>query len=342
MSSTVRSARAPEALLRGRALAGPALRAAVDTLSPQMRLVSGYHLGWLRVDGSPEPGSGGKAVRPALAVLSAEAAGAPPETAIPGAVAVELVHNFSLLHDDLMDGDTERRHRPTAWTAFTPSLAILAGDALMTLAQQVLLEVPGPSGLAAGRRLATATQQLITGQVDDLAFEERTDVTVPGVLAMAAGKTGSLLAAAAAIGAELAGAPADLVDALADFGAHLGLAFQLVDDLLGIWGDPAVTGKPVLSDLRSGKKSVPVVVALTSGASAGERLAALLAAGEQGEDRLHEMARLVEDAGGRAWTAREANRELRLALAALDRVAVPARVRQELVEVADFVTTREC
>jgi len=332
----------PASLARGRELTTPALRAAVDGLSPQMRLVSGYHLGWLAADGSAMPGSGGKAVRPALAVLSAEAAGAPGEVGVPGGVAVELVHNFSLLHDDLMDGDTERRHRATAWTAFSPSLAILAGDALLALAQQALLEVGNDRGLAAARRLGIATQDLITGQVDDLAFESRSHVGVDEVLAMAAGKTGALLACAASIGAELAGAPAALVDGLAAYGAHLGLAFQLVDDLLGIWGDPSVTGKPVLSDLRSRKKSVPVVVAVNAGGSAAQELARML--GDErphDEDDLVRMAGLVEEAGGRAWTVTEARRQLDEALSRLRLLDMPDPVRDELGTVARFVTTRE-
>ena len=333
---------APQSLARARGLTGPALRAAVERLSPQVRLVSGYHLGWLAADGSEITASGGKAVRPALAVLSAEAAGAPAEVGVPGAVAVELVHNFSLLHDDLMDGDTERRHRATAWTAFNPSLAILAGDALLALAQQVLLDVGDERGLAAGRSLGAATQDLITGQADDLAFETRTGVTVDEVLAMEAGKTGALLGCAASIGAELAGAPAELVHGLSAYGGHLGLAFQLVDDLLGIWGDPSVTGKPVLSDLRARKKSVPVVVALQAGGTASAELAGMLADPEpHDEEQLVRAAGLVEEAGGRAWTAQESRRQLDRAQQRLEECDMPARVRDELLTLARYVTTRE-
>ncbi len=138
-------------------------------------------------------------------MLSAEAVGAPASDGIPGALAVEFVHNFSLLHDDVMDGDTERRHRSTAWSVFGSSAAILAGDALLALAFETLLNVDPVRAQAAQRSLAAATQQLIVGQVGDLEFERRLDVTLDECLEMAAGKTASLLACSASIGAHLVG-----------------------------------------------------------------------------------------------------------------------------------------
>nr|MDT0666946.1 polyprenyl synthetase family protein [Micromonospora sp. DSM 115978] len=143
--------------------------------------------------------------------------------------------------------------------------AILAGDALLGLATQVLLEVPGEPGRKAATILGVGVQDLVRGQAEDLMFETRNDVTVADTLSMEDGKTGALLACSASLGAVLADAPQEVVDGLAEFGSRLGTAFQLIDDLLGIWGDPAVTGKPVLTDLRSRKKSVPVVVALEAG-----------------------------------------------------------------------------
>lgn len=148
-SDTVAQTTDVTALLeRGRALSAPVLRAAVDRLAPPMDTVAAYHFGWIDAEGRPSDGDGGKAVRPALALLSAEVAGAPAEAGIPGAVAVELVHNFSLLHDDLMDGDEQRRHRDTVWKVHGPAQAILVGDALFALAYDVLL------GSARSRRAA--------------------------------------------------------------------------------------------------------------------------------------------------------------------------------------------
>src|SRR5215468_5047182 len=179
----------PAGVAVARDLVGPATEAALNRLSPGVRRVAAYHYGLADAEGNPVRGGSGKALRPALALLSARAAGAAPERGVTPAVAVELVHNFSLLHDDIMDGDTERRHRPTAWTVFGIGPAILAGDALQALANDLLLEGPAPQSIWASRCLAAAVQRLIAGQGADLAFERREHVTVDECLDMAADKT---------------------------------------------------------------------------------------------------------------------------------------------------------
>lgn len=320
----------------------PAMREAVDRMDPRSSAISAYHLGWCTADGSEQEPSGGKAVRPALALLSARAAGAAIEVGVPGAVAVELVHNFSLLHDDVMDGDTERRHRPTVWTVWGLPSAILAGDAMLTVAQQVLLDSGSAHTTQALQLLLRATNQLIHGQFEDLDFETRDDVSLEACQQMAAGKTGALLAASSAIGAVLAGAPTQITNALACYGEHLGMAFQLVDDLLGIWGDPAVTGKPVLNDLRGRKKSLPVTYAVSRGGAAGRELAEWLRGTEAAsEAELQRAAGLVERGGGRRWAAREAERQMRLAQTALEDVDIVPDAREELIALARFVATRD-
>ncbi|MCK9874567.1 polyprenyl synthetase family protein [Frankia sp. AgPm24] len=332
----------PDAIERGRTLTVPALRAVVDRLNPRLRHIVAYHRGWVDAENKPLTGSGGKLVRPALALLSAEAAGAPPEVGLPAACAVELVHDFSLLHDDLMDGDRERRHRATAWTVFGADGAILAGDALLGLSVQILLEVEGDPARRAALILSAGIQDLVRGQAEDLMFESRTDVTVADTLQMEDGKTGALLACSASLGAVLAGAGDEMVDGLAEYGSRLGTAFQLIDDLLGIWGDPAVTGKPVLSDLRSRKKSVPVVVALEAGGAAADELRAFLtASGESTEAELRHIAELVERAGGREWTTAEADRQLEACESVLRSLSMPAQVEAELLALARFVTERD-
>ncbi|MGD9990914.1 polyprenyl synthetase family protein [Pseudonocardia sp.] len=332
---------ATRVLRRGRDTVTPALQAAVDRLDEAGRTQARYHLGWTELDGSPGAG-GGKAVRPALALLSATAAGADVATGVPGAVAVELVHNFSLLHDDLMDGDTERRHRTTVWAQWGASSAILCGDAMLALAQEVLLEAPSPHAATAARLLAVTTRELIRGQAEDLAFETRDDVGVEECLSMASGKTGSLLAASASIGAVLAGAPAARTEALHVYGHEVGMAFQLVDDLLGIWGDPGITGKPVLSDLRSRKKSLPVTYAIRHGGGAGRELARWLATdGDATDDELHAAAHLVEQGGGREWAAAQARRRRDLALDAVTGAGLSPGPTAELVALAHHLVDRE-
>jgi geranylgeranyl diphosphate synthase, type I len=335
----------PAGVAAARDLVAPAIASLVDRLSPDVRIVAAYHLGLADADGRPVPpgeSSSGKALRPALALLSARAAGAAPQRGVAPAAAVELVHNFSLLHDDIMDSDTERRHRPTAWTVFGVGAAILAGDALLALAHEALLEDASPQSPWSARCLSAAVQRLIAGQGADLAFERRADVTLDECLEMAGDKTAALMACACSIGVIHVGAPPNLAMGLAGFGAHVGLAFQLTDDLLGIWGAPEVTGKPVHSDLRARKKSLPVVAALTSGTTAGHELAQCLASAEPlSDDDLLRAARLVEDAGGRQWAEAEADKQLSLAAGCLSEADMPEDVRTEFAAIAEFITARQ-
>jgi geranylgeranyl diphosphate synthase, type I len=327
----------PPTLALSRELVDPALRAAIDRLDPRSRDLAAYHLGWTDTDGRPSD-AGGKAIRPALALLSARAVGRPESVALPGAVAVELVHNFSLVHDDLIDGDTARRHRPTVWSLHGSAAAILAGDALLTLATEVLLDVRTRESVRAARLLAAATRELIRGQFDDVAFERRDAVSVEECLSMAAGKTGALLSCAATIGAVLAGGDPLAVVAMSSYGAELGLAFQLVDDLLGIWGDTERTGKPVGSDLRTRKKTLPVTYAMQYGGETG-RLLARWMAGDDGD--VGYAAGLVEAAGGRAWAEEEARRRMAAGEHALTAVELVPEARDELVALGRFVVARE-
>lgn len=332
---------APAVLERARRLVVPVMRSAVDTLAPPIRSVARYHLGWAEVDGSPADGDGGKCLRPALALLSAEAVGADGGVSLPGGAAVELVHNFSLVHDDVIDGDGERRHRATVWAAFGTGTAILVGDALLALAQQLLMDGGGPRGFAAARSLAGATAEMIAGQADDMAFETEAEVSLDRCEQMEGAKTGAILACAASIGAVLAGASEPAAAALHDYGRHLGLAFQAVDDLLGIWGEPGRTGKPAASDLRQHKKTLPVVAALAGSHPRRRELARLLARPELDEAGAARAAELVEACGGREWAAASARDQLDLAIQALDGAGLERGTVEELTGLAHFVTDRE-
>jgi geranylgeranyl diphosphate synthase type I len=328
-------------LQRTRDLVLPALRDAVARMDPTSAAIAAYHFGWTDLAGHSLDATGGKALRPALALLSAQAVDAPHDIGVPGAVAVELVHNFSLIHDDVMDRDEQRHHRPTVWSVWGVPSAILTGDAMLVAAQQVLLDSPSPRAGDALRLLLRATHQLIGGQAEDLDFEQRDAVSLEDCQRMTAGKTGALLSASAAIGAVLAGAPTEITDGLARYGDHLGAAFQLVDDILGIWGDPAVTGKPVLSDLRSRKKSLPVTYALARGTSLSRELERRLRRTDTPtEYELAETADLIEQAGGRAWVAAEAERQVRLAQQALAPLGLDQVTLTELCELAEFVAAR--
>lgn len=249
----------------------PVLRDFVGRLPESVSRVVGYQFGWLDRQGMPVSLKGGKGVRPALAVVSAEAVGGEASAALRAAVAVELVHNFSLLHDDVMDGDVTRRHRPTVWAAFGVPVAILVGDALLALAVEVLASTASPEAGAGVRCLGQTLMDLTGGQAVDVEFETRDRVGRAEYTAMATGKTASLIGCACMLGAMSGGAPPDVVRQMRQFGLRLGLAFQLVDDLLGIWGDPNATGKPAGADLRCRKKTFPVVLAIESDSAEGRR-----------------------------------------------------------------------
>jgi geranylgeranyl diphosphate synthase, type I len=333
---------AREVLAWSRGLVEPAVRAAVEELPPAMRHIAGYHFGWWDEHGNPAQVNGGKAIRPALTMLSAQAVGATATVAVPAAVAVELVHNHTLLHDDVMDGDLTRRHRRSAWSVFGVNAAILAGDALLALALDVLAGCGHPTSIEGIRMLGAAVQQLLEGQNADLSFERRVEVEPAECVRMANGKTAALLGCACAVGTVFGGGAPEQVGYLRAFGIHLGLAFQHVDDLLGIWGDPAVTGKPVHSDLRSHKKSLPVVAALSSPTPAGQELAALYhREAPLSEAELVRAAELIERAGGRAWSHAQADDLLAQAMQDLRCAAPMPQAAAELATLARLATHRD-
>lgn len=332
-------------LRESRASVDPELRSAMALLPTSMRRIALYHFGWEHADGTPAAGNAGKAIRPALVLTSAAALGGPGARSAAGraAAAVELVHNFTLLHDDVMDRDATRRHRPTAWTVFGDADAILAGDALQALALRLLAADPHPASAAAATRLADCVMELCEGQHADTAMERRApgEVTLDETLAMAEAKTGALLGCACALGALYAGAADEDVEALDAFGREAGLAFQLIDDVIGIWGDPRRTGKPAGADLAARKKSLPVVAALTSGTPAAVELAELYAVPyEEGREDLERTALVVERAGGRDWAQAQAADRMARAMQELARAVPDPEAAGGLLALAEFVTRR--
>lgn len=340
--------RVADILERSQDLIAPALDRILERLKPQVATMAAFALGRCDVEGNPSAGALGKAVRPAIALLAAQGVGASAKTAVPGAIAVELVHTFTLVHDDIMDGDERRRHRESVWKAYGTGPAILAGDALLALAVKALTETAHPAQSVAVDMIASALVELVNGQAQDVSFEARPwtgpgAVTVEEYTAMAAGKTGSLLGCAAGLGALLGGASPATVSSLTTMGRHLGLAFQAVDDLLGIWGDPAVTGKPVYGDLRLRKKTLPVLFALGRDTPPAGRLARLLRVGADTpptEDRLHDLAALITAAGGRAFATAAAERHLGRSFALIDALPGEAAHLAALHALARFIVNR--
>ena len=244
-----------------------------ELTAPIYRMMQ-YHLGWLDGDLSPVEGPRGKRLRPVLCLLACEAVGGDWRRAVPAAAAIELTHNFSLIHDDIEDWSDTRRHQPTVWKMWGIAQGINTGDAMWAISRLAIhrLSQRGYEAevvLRVGRRLDRTCLELCTGQYLDIAFEKADEVSLADYERMIAGKTAALLSASAACGAILGGAASSLVEAYGAFSRELGLAFQITDDILGIWGDTGVTGKSTASDLVSKKKTLPVLYAMNWEREAG-------------------------------------------------------------------------
>lgn len=227
-----------------------------------------YHVGLADESLQPAKTTSGKRLRPMLCLLCCEAAGGDPELALPAATAVELIHNFSLVHDDIEDVSHFRRGRRAVWDIWGQAHGINVGDGLFVLARLTLhglvdRGLPLDRCQAVTMALDRACLSLCEGQYLDMSFEERTDVHLDQYLEMIRKKTASLLAGAAQSGAIIANGSRALIDAYHQFALNLGLAFQIQDDILGIWGDEQVTGKSAATDIRDRKKTLPIVYAIS-------------------------------------------------------------------------------
>jgi geranylgeranyl diphosphate synthase type I len=295
-----------------------------------------YHLGWVDADFKPAQFDAGKRIRPVLTLLTCEASGGDWHDALPAAAAVELLHNFSLIHDDIEDGDPLRRGRPTLWKIWGNAQAINAGDALFTLSHMALnnlvtCHVPRARVLAVRQRFDQACLALTQGQHLDLGFESRSGVTEAEYLRMIDGKTAALIEATCGLGALVTGS--ERVAQYESFGRGLGLAFQIEDDVLGIWGDPQVTGKPAGNDIRNRKKSLPVAYGLDHSAEL-RRLYA------QSEVEVAVAIAELDRAGARAHAEQLAAQQHQQALAALDATGQDNEATSALRELANSLLKR--
>jgi len=259
-------------------LVQPVMRRAVDHLDgaePMLAGMARYHLGWVDRDFEPVRNvDQGKRMRPEIALLCCEAAGGTAEQAAQLAAAIELLHNFTLVHDDIQDRSPTRRHRETVWSIWGESQAINTGDALFAAAHLALFELRGQA-ISAERILSIAEAfdrmsiEIVAGQVADLSFETRLDVRPGEYLKMIEGKTAAIVRFSAWAGAEIAGASETVARAFGDFGLDLGLGFQIQDDLLGTWASAAETGKAAADDIRRKKKSLPILMLYERADAAG-------------------------------------------------------------------------
>lgn len=322
-----------------RAKVVPALRSAVESVSPELRAVVDYHMGWRDQNGNPVARQSSKGVRPALTLLGAAAADSTKiDCGVPGAVAVEAMHNCAFLLDDVMDGDRYRRQRETAWVHFGKGQSTLAGNALLILGITVLQRVESADRSRAALDLYLETvNTMFAGQAVDLQTEGGNGVTVDGCMAMVRMKTASLMRCASAIGAVLAGGSPELVAALTTYGEAVGVAFQARDDLLGIWGEPHQTGgRPRGFDLRARKGTLPVAFALATDEAAASELRTALGRDQLSEEEVVRATQLVEECGGREQTVRLAVAQVDAAIAAIRAHGLADDLLKGLVEIAEM------
>ncbi|MGD2148907.1 MAG: polyprenyl synthetase family protein [Anaerolineae bacterium] len=321
------------------------MRAALQPRGPsQVELFGmlGYHMGWVDSSFDACEARSGKRVRPTLCLLACDGCHGAWERALPAAAALELLHNFTLIHDDIEDRDRTRRNRPTVWSLWGEPQAINAGDTLLALAQLALLGLQekgiSPEIVLQATRLFNATCVTLTvGQYLDISFESRSEVSVADYLEMIEAKTGALVACSCEMGALIAGAQDAQRECLRAFGRHLGLAFQMQDDILGIWGDSDATGKPVGADIARRKKTLPLLHGLES--SPALRLLTdrdTLSAGD-----VRQATELLAIVGSRDFTKLLARQHHGKALDALQRAELQPHATRALRELSSELVSRD-
>ena len=301
-----------------------------------------YHLGWEDDKGFPIESSPGKMIRSTGLLLAAKLSGGDIEKALPAAAAIELIHNFSLLHDDIEDQSVSRRNRPTLWTVVDQAQAINTGDGMFILGRNALLRLERhgisiQNILEATKRLDEACISLVRGQYLDITFETRDDVSTDEYIQMALGKTAAMFAAPLSIGAVIADANSPTIDSLHRAGLHIGISFQMIDDVLGIWGDPTITGKPVGDDIRSKKMTYPVIMAFEAG---DENLVSIYKKEQFSDDDIEYISTLIEKTGAKELTELRAKEENLLALKELEDIGLERNMLEQFQSFAEAAVGR--
>lgn len=323
------------------------LKFAVGEAALPMYNMMRYHLGWIDKQGRPQSATAGKRLRPILCLLACQAVNGEWRQALPAAAAVELVHNFSLIHDDIQDSSRERRGRGTVWHIWGKPQAINVGDGMHALALSSLLRledggVPHPKVVRAARILGEASLKLCEGQYLDISYENRLDIGINDYLEMIGGKTAALFRCALEIGALLGSDDESVLTHLKMFGHYLGMTFQVHDDVLSIWGDEKTTGKPNTSDIQMKKKSLPIVYALEKTKGGDKtKLLEIYQKNTIGTADIDTVLKILNriDARGYAQDMSESN--YRQALSELNASSLPEPAKDELKTIAAFLLKRQ-
>lgn len=336
----------PQSLASCRSAVRAELKKVMDSCPSGLGKVLRYHMGWQDRHGHPCTQESGKFIRSTLCLLSCQAAGGDTSRAVPAAAAIELIHNFSLIHDDVEDASGERHHRPTVWRLWGDSQAINAGDAMFTLGYLALLRlrergISDDKTANSIRMLSTACLELCEGQYLDVQYESRLDIGIEDYVSMAGRKTGSLFAASTALGAYVGGGDDGLVHLLHLFGKELGIAFQIRDDLLGIWATEERIGKSTV-DISQRKKTLPVVYGLQNSVGEARKTLERLYAQEsiEGNDII-EVRKILDRLGAKDYAANVAEQHHCRALTHLGAAQLESSRRAPLAEAACFLLNRD-
>jgi geranylgeranyl diphosphate synthase type I len=314
-------------------------------IAPILWKIVDYQFGW---DQPPEqrPRVSGKKIRPVLMALVAKAICGDYRHVLPAGAALELVHNFTLIHDDVMDKSAERRHRPTVWKLWGSAQAVNAGDAIYALANLACARLlakgaPPEKVVTACRALSQACLWTAEGQMLDVEFETRDAVTTDEYITMVSHKTGALIEAAAKIGALLSADDARVVESYASFGRALGIAFQIRDDYLGVWGDEAQTGKSATTDIQEKKKTYPILAAVERADDADRAALRRLYAQEAlSSDDVQTALAIMDRVGAAAQTDQIAQRYYDTAMTNLDGTGIQNETQDLIRRYAAFLIQR--
>ncbi len=306
-----------------------------------------YYMGWADETGAPIAATTGKAVRPSLCLFGCEAVGGAVSQAIPAAAALEFIHNFSLVHDDIQDEDETRHGRKTIWAVWGKSKALVAGNVLRVVADSALhglisAGLDTSRAVTAAQLLTESYLEMIEGQYMDISFEGRHDIGMEDYLRMISRKTGALLRCSLNLGAAVGTKDARTVAAFRECGRALGYVFQIRDDVLGVWGQEDVTGKPVGADIRRKKNSYPVVYTMeNSGDANGKRLSGIYEKDELDETDVASVLKIMDQVGVRDQAGAEVSAWADIAMQALAPIEMSPSARQEIEEFTHFLMVRD-
>ena len=348
MSTVADRAKIPSFFARYQPSIDRALRVELEVYDSGICDTHRYHMGWADEDGEETVATQGKRLRPTMALLGADAVDGDARCAMPVATALEFVHNFSLIHDDIEDRDRFRHHRPTVWVVWGDESAIVSGNTMLKIADRatralLALGVSVEKSMQVRRSITEAYMRMIEGQYMDIDFEKRANVSVEAYLAMIERKTGALIETSLHLGALVAGSDEtshSVSEGLRNAGYEFGRLFQIRDDVLGVWGSDE-TGKPVCGDIYNKKKSLPAIHALNaSQGNSSTEIQSIYQKPELDESDVDRVLEIMMDNGTYEYCNLMSERHWSAAAAIIDELDLNPGIRNDLFELGEYLVER--